>query len=101
MEDIYSQIILLLSHLRPKERRPVYVCLRSYHGGLAPHLEALGARVSRSQAVMVRRLTAAIKKPELSRIPSINGKTEPTTPYHPSAEDQALNSGAASHDGVR
>lgn len=100
MEDINSQIIQLLSHLNPKERRPAYVCLRSYYGGLAPHLEALGARVSNTQAVMVRRLTAAVKKPELSRIPAINGKTEPTTPYTQSVEDQVLNNGAPSHDSV-
>jgi hypothetical protein len=100
MEDIHSQLIQLLAHLRPKERRPVYVCLRSYQGGMAPHLEALNAQVSGSQAVMVRRLTAAVKKPELARLPSINGKAEPTTPYNHSAEEPALKNGVASQDGV-
>ena len=100
MEDIYSQIIQLLAHLRPKERRPAYVCLRSYHGGLAPHLEALDAKVSGSQAVMVRRLTAAVKKPELARLPAINGKEQPTTPYSHTSEEPALKNGAASQDGV-
>jgi hypothetical protein len=100
MEDIYGEIIRLLAHLRPKERRPAFVCLRSYHGGLAPHLQALGAKVSNSQAVMVRRLTAAVKKPELSRLPAINGKTEPTTPYHNITEEKVITNGAASHDGV-
>lgn len=100
MEDIYDQFIQLLAHLRPKERRPVYVCLRSYQGGLSPHLEALDARVSGSQAVMVRRLTAAVKKPELARIPSINGKAEPTTPYHHTADEQIVSNGPASQDSV-
>ena len=35
-----------------------------------------------TQAVMVRRLTAAVKKAELSPIPSINGTQEATSPYH-------------------
>jgi hypothetical protein len=100
MEDIYNQIIQLLAHLRPKERRPVYVCLRSYHGGLAPHLEALDAKVSGTQAVMVRRLTAAVKKPELARLPAINGKAEPTTPYHYPTEEQPIKNGVTSQDGV-
>lgn len=96
MEDIHSQMTSLLAHLHPKERRPVYVCLRSYQGGIAPHLEALDAQVSDSQAVMVRRLTAAIKKPELARIPAINGEPEPTTPYSHSSDEMAGNNGTAS-----
>jgi hypothetical protein len=99
MEDIPGQFIQLLRHLRPRDRRPAYVCLRSYHGGLATHLQTLDAAVSDSQAVMVRRLTAAVKKPELARIPAINGKTEPTTPYH-HTEEQVLTNRAATHDGV-
>jgi hypothetical protein len=60
----------------------VYVCLRSYQAGLSLHLEDLDAEVSVSQAVMVRRLAAMVKKPELSPLPSINGGTEVTTPYN-------------------
>jgi hypothetical protein len=96
MEDIYSQLIALLTHLRPKERRPAYVCLRSYQGGMAPHLEALDAQVSGSQAVMVRRLTAAVKKPDLARLPAINGEPEPTTPYSHTTNEKVGNNGTAS-----
>jgi hypothetical protein len=84
--DFPGQLTSLLAHLRPRERRPVYVCLRSYQGGIAPHLEALGGEMSESQAVMVRRLTASVKKPELVRIPAINGKAEASTPYNHNTE---------------
>jgi hypothetical protein len=100
MEDIYPQLIALMARLRPKERRPVYVCLRSYQGGIAPHLEALDAQVSDTQAVMVRRLTAAVKKPELARMPAINGEPEPTTPYHQTTEEQPVKNGAASRESI-
>jgi len=55
---------------------------RSYQAGLSTFLEDLQAEVSASQAVMVRRLTAMVKKPELAALPSINGTTEVTTPYN-------------------
>ena len=68
----------LIAALRPKDRRPVYVCLRSYQAWLASTLEDLSAEVSSTQAVMVRRLTASVKKAELSPIPKINGTQEVT-----------------------
>jgi hypothetical protein len=82
MEDVGVHLTSLFAALRPSERRPVYVCLRSYQAGLSLHLEDLDAEVSVSQAVMVRRLAAMVKKPELSPLPSINGGTEVTTPYN-------------------
>ncbi|MEN8242833.1 MAG: hypothetical protein ABFS17_12995 [Chloroflexota bacterium] len=85
--EFSDELTKLLAHLRPRERRPVYVCLRSYQGGIAPHLEALGGEMSGSQAVMVRRLTAAVKKPEIARLPAINGKAEASTPYNHASDE--------------
>lgn len=82
MEDVGMHLTALFAALRPRERRPAYVCLRSYQAGLSLYLEDLDAEVSASQAVMVRRLAAMVKKPELSPLPSINGGTEVTTPYN-------------------
>lgn len=81
MEDVGLHLTNLIASLRPKDRRPVYVCLRSYQSWLSATLEDLEAEVSSTQAVMVRRLTAAVKKAELAPIPSINGTQEVTTPY--------------------
>lgn len=82
MENVGMHLTSLLASLLPRERRPVFVCLRSYQAGLSTFLEDLQAEVSASQAVMVRRLTAMVKKPELAALPSINGTTEVTTPYN-------------------
>jgi len=81
MEEVGLHLISLIASLKPKERRPVYVCLRSYQAWLSATLEDLDAEVSSTQAVMVRRLTASVKKPELSRIPTLNGTQEVTSSY--------------------
>jgi hypothetical protein len=90
MENVGAHLTSLLASLLPREHRPVFVCLRSYQAGLSTFLEDLDAEVSSSQAVMVRRLTAMVKKPELVALPSINGTTEVTTPYN---QTQPINNG--------
>ncbi len=89
MEDAALHLEGLLASLKPRERRPVFVCLRSYQAGLSYLMEEIGAQVSNTQAVMVRRLTAAVKKPELAPLPAINGKTEPTTPFTNASDHEA------------
>jgi hypothetical protein len=81
MESVGLNLTALIASLRPRVRRPVHVCLRSYQAWLSTYLEDLNAEVSSTQAVMVRRLTATVKKPELAPIPSINGTTEVTSPF--------------------
>jgi len=82
MENVGLHLTSLVASLLPRTHRPVYVCLRSYQAGLSTFLEDLDAEVSASQAVMVRRLAAMVKKPELVALPAINGTTEVTTPYN-------------------
>lgn len=83
MERVGDHLASLFAALRPRERRPVYVCLRSYQAGLSRFLEGLGAEVSSTQAVMVRRMAVRVQQAELAPLPAINGNTEPTTPYQP------------------
>ncbi len=83
MQRVGPHLASLFAALRPRERRPVYVCLRSYQAGLSRFLENLDAQVSASQAVMVRRMTVRVQQAELAPLPAINGNTEPTTPYQP------------------
>ena len=83
MERVGVHLASLFAALRPRDRRPVYVCLRSYQAGLSRFLEDLDAQVSTSQAVMVRRMSVRVQQAELAPLPAINGNTEPTTPYQP------------------
>jgi hypothetical protein len=80
-EGVDQQLVDLLRYFGPRKTRPVYVCLRSYQAWLSHALEAVGAEVSSSQAVMVRRLAVSVKKPALAPIPQINDGKEPTTSY--------------------
>jgi hypothetical protein len=82
MEDVDSKLAQLISRLAPKKKRPVYICLRSYHSWLSTALEDMGAQPGPNQAVMVRRLALPIKKPVLSSLPQIKNGTEATTTYY-------------------
>lgn len=86
MSAVGQHLASLIAILRPRLRRPVYLCLRSYQAGLSHFLEALEAEVSASQAVMSRRLTVMVSKPELAPLPKINGSTEATTPYNKTSD---------------
>jgi hypothetical protein len=81
MENADQHLKRLLQNLRPRSGRPIYVCLRSYQAWLSIVLEELGAEPGPPQAVMVRRLAAAVKKPALAPFPQINGSREPTTSF--------------------
>lgn len=81
MENLDWHLLHLLNHLQPRPTRPVYFCLRSYQSWLSISVEDLGANSGPSQAVMVRRLTAAVKKPELAPLPVIDKGTEPTPSF--------------------
>jgi len=81
MENADQYLKRLLQYLRPRSGRPIYVCLRSYQAWLSIVLEQLGAEPGPPQAVMVRRLAAAVKKPVLAPLPKINGGREPTTSF--------------------
>lgn len=80
MEEVGQQIASLISVLRPRSRRPVYICIRSYQAGLGFFLEKQGAEPAASQAVMARRLAARVLKPEMAPLRTMNGTTEVTSP---------------------
>lgn len=71
----------LVQHSYPPSK-PIYVCVRSYQGGLSPSLEHLGFEPFTDQAVMVKRLTAAVRHPARSPLPALEGtQPEPTAPF--------------------
>jgi len=62
--------------------KPIYVCVRSYQGGLSQSLEHLGFEPFTDQAVMVKRLTVAIRHPARAPLPALEGtQPEPTAPF--------------------
>ncbi len=65
-----------LAGLSPSPSRPLYLCVRSYQGGLAAALEALGFQPYLDQAVMVKRLTARLREAALRPLPAMEG-TQP------------------------
>lgn len=71
-----------LHRLADGGRRPVYVCVRSYQGWMNGPLESLGFEAFQNQAVMVKRLAAAVRRPVLAVLPALEGtRPEPTAPF--------------------
>jgi hypothetical protein len=61
---------------------PIYICVRSYQGGLSQPLEHLGFEPFNDQAVMVKRLAAAVHHPARAPLPALEGtQPEPTAPF--------------------
>ncbi|OGO08940.1 MAG: hypothetical protein A2Z66_07310 [Chloroflexi bacterium RBG_13_66_10] len=71
----------LLSQIGPKVGRPLYVCVRSYQSWLNRPLERAGFERLSAQAVMVKRLAVAVRRPALAPLPALEGtRVKPTTP---------------------
>ncbi len=75
-------IAAFLPLLQDGRRRPIYACVRSYQGWMNHHLERMGFELCEGQAVMVKRLAAAARRPALVPLPALEGKQpEPTAPF--------------------
>ena len=78
-DDLLSGIIISLS---PKKNRPLFICVRSYQGGLSQSLNRLGFETCSSQAVMVKRLATPIRRQVRTGIPALDGsQPEPSAPF--------------------
>ncbi|OGO14822.1 MAG: hypothetical protein A2Y93_05775 [Chloroflexi bacterium RBG_13_68_17] len=81
VEQTHALLVDLLAHGPVSRARPVFVCVRSYQGWMNGLLERLGFGLCASQAVMVKRLAATVRRPALARLPAIEGtRAEPTAP---------------------
>lgn len=70
----------LLNTLPGRRGRAVYICVRAYQSWLEGMVEAAGAAVGDSQAVMVRHLSVVRRATQPVTLPSINGtRAEPIT----------------------
>jgi len=59
--DVTEQLASLLANTLVRNRRPAYMCVRSYQAWLEPVLEDLGGKASPRQAVMVKHLARLVK----------------------------------------
>jgi hypothetical protein len=78
-ENLLSGLLLSFS---PSQRRPLFICVRSYQGGLSQSLKQLGFEVCSNQAVMVKRLAAPVRRQVRTKIPVLDGtQPEPSAPF--------------------
>jgi hypothetical protein len=72
----------LIQGFSPSATRPIYVCVRSYQGGLGGSLERLSFTPCSDQAVLVKRLAHLVHNHIQVAIPVIDGtQPEPTAPF--------------------
>jgi hypothetical protein len=81
--DIADELIGgFVSVLMRGKAAPLYVCVRSYQGGMSGGLEKLGFVPSDDQAVMVKRLAVPLQMQAKHRTASLEGtQPEPTAPF--------------------
>lgn len=78
-DDLLAGFVQSLSHSSSKS---VYVCVRSYQGGLGGSLDRLGFKPCSDQAVMVKRLAHLVSDRVHATLPAIEGtQPEPTAPF--------------------
>ena len=71
----------LLASPNLNRKKPLYLCIRSYQAGMSGALARLGFSPCSDQAVMVKRLTAALRQRELATVHALEGRQpEPTAP---------------------
>ncbi len=77
-DPLLSGFILALN---PSKSHPLYICVRSYQGGLAGAFERLGFQSCESQAVMVKRIAKPVGEEAQYRKQVLEGtQPEATTP---------------------
>lgn len=71
-----------LTRVGPSPSRPLFVCVRSYQGGLGSSLQRLGFEPCSDQAVMVKRLVAGVRQTAKKPLPALDGtQPEVTAPF--------------------
>lgn len=81
VQSIQSLLTNFLARYGAAAQTDLYVCVRSYQGGFAMPLQELGFSPCSDQAVMVRRLTAAVHQNVPASLPALDGtQPEPTAP---------------------
>jgi hypothetical protein len=80
-EDAPSHLLDFIGKVSGRQKRPIYVCIRSYQSWLEPAIEDMGAQAGQRQAVMVRQLIMPQKVTRPFAIPALEGgQTEVSAP---------------------
>jgi hypothetical protein len=75
-------IASFLRRFSPSPARPLFICVRSYQGGLGSSLQRLGFDACSDQAVMVKRLVAGVRQTAKKPLPALDGtQPEVTAPF--------------------
>jgi hypothetical protein len=75
-------VAAFLNLFNPAPARPLYVCVRSYQGGLGSSLAISGFEPCSDQAVMVKRLAAGVRQNATKPLPTLDGtQPEVTAPF--------------------
>ncbi|OGO15065.1 MAG: hypothetical protein A2Z14_05250 [Chloroflexi bacterium RBG_16_48_8] len=82
VENLDELLAGFLASYSDNQNRPLYFPVRSYQGWIGHALERIGFEICSDQAVMVKRLAVAIRKPALSSLSAVERThPEPTTPF--------------------
>lgn len=82
-----SLLAASIPHAQGNRPVPVYVCVRSYQGGLESSLDHAGLELCAEQAVMVKHIAATVRRPVLATMPALEGtRPEPTAPFTPTRD---------------
>lgn len=77
--------------LAGRQKRPLYICIRSYQGWMNAALERLGLARCADQAVMVKRMTAPVRQSQEVFAPQLEAtRPEPTAPFAPSRRTEPI-----------
>lgn len=81
--NLSDQVISeFMDRFSPSPARPLFVCVRSYQGGLGSSLQRLGFDPCSDQAVMVKRLAVGVRQTATKPLPALDGtQPEVTAPF--------------------
>lgn len=75
-------IAAFMTRVNTSAKQPLFVCVRSYQGGLGPSLNRLGFEPCSDQAVMVKRLAVGVRQTATKPLPALDGtQPEVTAPF--------------------
>ena len=96
LDDLMASFLVQYIH---HSRKPLYICVRSYQGGLSGSLDRLGFEPFSDQAVMVKRLAAYVHQAARAPLPALEGsQPEPTAPFTPLTMSSKLAQDPPTHE---
>jgi hypothetical protein len=99
VENLDELLVGFLASYNDNQKRPLYFAVRSYQGWIGHALERIGFEPCSDQALMVKRLAVAVRKPALATIHAVEGThPEPTTPFAHMCQSQIKHPNPSNHE---